>query len=635
MDFKIQYKIDNKYNFAPLGNVTLGGCVGARMDTFIYERVSGRFAIDEILKEAELELEERYDDQYGADENCYWRSEFWGKLMISAVRVCRLKKDETLKEDIRKSVYRVLSYQAEDGYLCTYLDKDLIVSKDKELFNWNVWGRKYILWGLIEAAMFLDDEHILSCAVKLLDHLMEQLKAQNLRVKDTGVMDGMPASSILKPLLITYRLTGKEDYLALAKSIVADMDRDDGERPNLIRNALSGVAPAHWYDENDGWCAKAYEMMSCFDGFLEYYRITGEERVLEATKAFWELLVKYESNILGSVGYNEWFYNAKDYPDASTEICDVIHWMRLCHELYKLLGDAKYMEHFEKAFLNAFLAGVYENGKDGAFFVRSSGRHWSAMWQCTTKYQHCCVNNVARGFVNAAESSVAKGPDGFYINAYYKTRAIFGKKDFLINKGYFTDGLVRITTRNMDEGDTVYIRIPSWSKNTLITLEANDKKVAIENIVCGEYKKIPVTQGNSVITVQFDMTPRIYDFEGEYRMLADTDYHVRRWIDVNDGFCNRDAMVAKPMSAVYKGALLLARSKRMGSNEDEMFGGKTVWGKNAKCSIKNIYYSYPAVLTADIVIFETGDEILTYTMCDYASACNKNSEDARYFSINV
>ena len=140
------------------------------------------------LKEAELELEERYDDQYGADENCYWRSEFWGKLMLSAVRVCRLKKDETLKEDIRKSVYRVLNYQDNDGYLCTYLDKDLIVAENKDFFNWNVWGRKYILWALVESAMLLDDDHVLDCAVKLLDHLIKQIEEQKTVSGKPGII---------------------------------------------------------------------------------------------------------------------------------------------------------------------------------------------------------------------------------------------------------------------------------------------------------------------------------------------------------------------------------------------------------------------------------------------------------------
>jgi len=635
MNYKIPYKVQNKFNFADLSDITLGGSVGVRMDTFIHERVSGKFAIDEVLRESELEFKEKYDDQFGPSSNCLWRSEFWGKLMLSAVRVCRLKKDEKLKEDIRKSVYEVLSYQDEDGYLCTYLHKDWIAFENKNIFNWNVWGRKYILWALLEAAQLLDDSHVLDCCEKLLDHLIGQIKEQNLDIREVGVTHGLPACSILKPVLIMYRLTGKKDYFDFAENIVRNLDREDGTKPNLIRNALSGVAPAHWYGAEQNWSAKAYEMMSCFDGLVEYYRITGEERVIEACKAFWELLVKYESNILGSVGYNEWFFDAKDYPDASTEVCDVIHWMRLCHELYKLFGDAKYMECFESAFLNAFLAGVYENGKDGAFFVRSSGRHWAAQWQCGTRYQHCCVNNVARGFVNAAESGVAAGPDGFYINTYYKTMTTFGKKDFLINKGYFTSGLVQIKVRNMDEGDKVHLRIPSWSKNTKITFGYGGKENTVADIVAGQYKEITLAEGDSLINVWFDMTPRVVDFAGEFKVLEDNDYHVRRWIDPNGGFCDRSVMVKHPMSVVYRGPVLLARSKRIGCKEEDMFSGETVHGKDVQCTAQNVYFPEPAVLSANLVKLTVDGVEKTYRMCDYSSACNFNSEDEKYFTVHI
>lgn len=635
MNYKIPYKVQDKFHFAAPEDVTLGGSVGMRMDLFIHERVSGKFAIDEILRESEIEFKEKYDDQFGNNAGCAWRSEFWGKLMLSAVRVCRLKNDETLKEDIRKSVYRVLSYQDEDGYLCTYLHKDWISFENKNLFNWNVWGRKYILWGLLEAAQLLDDNHILDCCVKLLDHLIKQIKDQGLNIRDVGVHSGMPACSILKPVLVMYRLTAKKEYLDFAQDIVDNLDREDGTKPNLIRNALSGVAPSKWYSREDKWCAKAYEMMSCFDGLIEFYRVTGNERVIEACKAFWEMLIKYESNILGSVGYNEWFYDAKDYPDSSTEVCDVIHWMRLCHELYKLYGDAKYMEHFEMAFLNPFLAGVYENGKDGAFFVRSSGRHWMAQVQVGTRYQHCCLNNVGRGIVNAAESGVAKGEKGYYINTYYKTITNFGKTSFLINNGYFTNGVVQITIRNLEEGEKIFVRIPTWSKNTTVAYVHDNVETAVADVVCGEYKEIALPAGDSVIKMFFDMTPRVYDFTGEIQDLPETEYHIARWMDPNGGFCDRSVMVKHPMSVVYRGPFLLARSKRLGCSEEEMFNGKTINGKNVTVSAKNVYYPEPTVLSANLVTFECDGESFTYRMCDYSSACNFSSEDGKYFNINV
>ena len=100
MNFKIPHKIEDKFKFVNLCDASLCGSIGVRMDNLIHERVSGKFAIDEILKEAELEIKEKYDDQFGESKHCLWRGEFWGKLMLSAVRTCIVKKDEKLKEEV-------------------------------------------------------------------------------------------------------------------------------------------------------------------------------------------------------------------------------------------------------------------------------------------------------------------------------------------------------------------------------------------------------------------------------------------------------------------------------------------------------------------------------------------------------
>jgi DUF1680 family protein len=160
MNFKVEYKVKNKMNAPSLSDVSLDGIIGARFDRFAYERVSSDFAIKEILREAELCFRDQYDDEYNYG---LWRSEFWGKLMISACRVCRMKGDEKLKDDLKKSVYTMLSYQREDGYLSAYRDADSILPCDTSIsmrdvgwecnYNWNLWGQKYTLWALIEAAM--------------------------------------------------------------------------------------------------------------------------------------------------------------------------------------------------------------------------------------------------------------------------------------------------------------------------------------------------------------------------------------------------------------------------------------------------------------------------------------------------
>ena len=121
MNYKVDYKVQNVMETAPLGNCFLEGEIGARVDRFILERVSGKFAHDSILREAEDFFRTQYDDIYTFG---YWRSEFWGKLMLSAVRCCQYNNDEVLKENLRKSCYKMLSLQREDGYLSTYRNSD-------------------------------------------------------------------------------------------------------------------------------------------------------------------------------------------------------------------------------------------------------------------------------------------------------------------------------------------------------------------------------------------------------------------------------------------------------------------------------------------------------------------------------
>lgn len=637
MKHVIDYKVQNKMKAFSPECVSLDGEIGIRFDRFVHERVSGGFAIKEILREAEQCFVNKFDDEYGAG---MWRSEFWGKLAISAARVAKMKGDGDLKAEIADSVRRLLENQDEDGYLSTYRDRknlfgSIMSDPTYKLIgwdtNWNVWGQKYTLWALIECAMLLDDKSILAAAVKLADNVILTLSELEICATGAGVQCGMAAGSIMKPMLLLYRLTGDEKYLSFSIQIASDWEREDGKCPNLIANSLSRTPVHLWYSENEGWSAKAYEMMSCFDGICELYRLTGDEHLLRATERFWELIREYESNILGSVGYCERFTNASAYPDSATEVCDATHWMRLSYELFTITGKARYAEAFERAFLNAFLAGIYDDGREGAFFVRSSGRHWVAGTQCETKYQHCCVNNAPRAFVNAAELAVTESAGAYYVNAYYPATVRLGEATFRIGDGYTDNGSVAITVRGLKSGTKVYLRAPEWSAKTAATVISTGECAAVPT---GDYAPVTVdSEYNTVIKIDFDMTPRVIPFGGEFVELPNTDYHVNRWIDPRGGVCDRGAMVKGAMCTVQRGPVVLARSKRIGASEADMFSGKTVYGKDAECTALPIRRNN--LLAHCRVTFTADGETINYLMCDFASAANCDTFDPRYFTVFV
>ena len=637
MEYKIGYKIQNKMNALEQSDVSLDGEIGKRFDRFAYERLSSDFAIKEILREAEDCIANKFDDEYGAG---MWRSEFWGKQVISAARVARMKNDHDLKSELAKSVKRVLAYQRDDGYISTYRNSDNIfgsIESDPSSAitgtwstNWNIWGQKYTLWALLECAMLLDDTDILDAAVRLADEVIATLDKHGITATGAGVQFGMAAGSIMKPMLILYRLTANKKYLDFALAISAEWEREDGKCPNLIANSLKGIPVHLWYDEKKGWSAKAYEMMSCFDGICELYRLTGDGHLLEATERFWELLLEVESNVLGSVGYCEKFSNAAAYPDSATEVCDVVHWMRLSYELFLITGKIRYVDAFERAFLNAFLAGIYDDGKWGAFFVRSSGKHWDPQPQCDTKYQHCCVNNDARGFVNAAEMVVTESNGDYYINSYVPATVRIGEAVFRISSGYTDRCAPIITARGLKTGSRVYLRCPEWSATGTANLM---RKAEVVSLAAGEYTPIVIDRADEVIQLGFDTTPKIIPFKGEFVTIADTDYHVQRWIDAGGGPCTRASMTKSPMCTIRRGPIILARSKKICSNEEDMFSGKSVFGKNVKCSA--VAMRCESMLSMCYVTLDDGAEAKTFTMCDYATAANCKTLDPFFFTVFI
>ena len=359
------------------GDVHLDGFAGDKIGRFLNHRVRGEFARNVIFPEARNAFANPDDDTSflpgkGDCEEKYrtrpwgrWKGEFWGKLMLSACDVAEYEHDGRLKDFLREEGLRLIAYQRPDGYPGTYVDTEYVQpigwneyytnTARKAVWCWNLWCRKYTMWGLLANWRLTGEKRVLDAAVRSMDQEIAMLKRLNLRPIDTGTFCGMASSSVLKPLLELYRATERKDYLDFAKTIVDDFRRKDGRAPNLVSNALAGRALADWYPAPWAW-AKVYEMLSCCEGLLEYYRVTGDEKVLKSMVAFQELVSSRELNACFSVGYNDQFADAAALPNCITEPCDAIHWIRFNRDLYLITGETKYVDAIESAFYNAYLA---------------------------------------------------------------------------------------------------------------------------------------------------------------------------------------------------------------------------------------------------------------------------------------
>lgn len=625
-----------------LCDVRIEGYAGRLSARFFEERVLSDEAFNVIFKEAEDAFRNKLDDQTIIG---YWQGEFWGKLMISAARVCRYTGSERLRTFLRQAAQTMLSFQEEDGYIGTYRNHDFVCTPDvretEKLVGWpcnwcwNIWCRKYTLWGLMELYDLLGDERILAACRRLADHLIAQLERLGKTLNETGTFEGMPSGSIIKPMLLLYRRTGDERYLRLCIDTAENWDRADGRAPNLIANALSGKPVADWYP-GDGW-AKAYEMMSCVDGLMELYRVTGTPKYLKAVRALYDLLNEHELNALFSVGFNDQFSNAAYQINAITEPCDVIHWMRMCYELFALTGESRYMDSFELAYHNAFLASSYKDGKWGARGVRSHGRHLVSH-QVTFEHNHCCVDNMPRGYMNAAQAAVMHGQDGLYINLFDDFDAVIdcaGGQDVVNIRGSYTrDCRSTVTIEHRSaEAEKMRVRVPVWSEKSMVYVNGQAFSAQAGNWFEAELTPESVNR----IDIEYDKTPRLRPFAWPTPRLDSEEWKCRRFCSKSDETLGRkgnmeyEEMLFEPRCTLMMGPMLLCRSKLIGNSEEEMFSAGTVFGKPCRVELEDrTEGEHQCVFTARL---ETPDGTLETRVCDYASAANLIVDDSRFFSI--
>lgn len=603
------YKRPDVRRTAPLGDIRLRGYGAEKMNALFRQRIFSAFARKEIFGEAREAFRDRSDDEQTVGRRRVgglWRGEFWGKLMLSTARVAEYSGDAQLRRFVVDECRRMMALQDADGYLGSYADKGnvAIAEADRPLAtklygwnsNWNIWNRKYAIWGMLAAYRATGERDILASVQRQADQLISMMQEKGLRLWECGQPEkvGLPPMSILKPLLTLYRETGEDKYLAYAEEMQNDWNRPDGACPNFFRNAARSEPLWTWYPNPNLW-AKSYELMSCLDGLLEHSRVTASARSFDCVAAIRENLARTESNVLGDVGQWDQFYGAADQPNASTEICDTIHWIRLNLDLYLMTGDTRYCDTMELAYYNAFLAGVFRDGSWGAFAVRSSGHHHHDR-QCGYAYNHCCVNNMPRTFMDMAEGAVTADANGAYHVSFYQdaTVTIDGVR-FDISGGYPVSNVVRVVSSKPVQ---VNFRKPGWCPSLKVERETD-----------------------RAWRLVFDMNPRLVERHCAVADEKRAAWFARSWAwgEFANAAPLRKTYRTDAAATVMFGPLLLAKSRAVGVRETELLSSATVNGKGYRLKLERV--PSDAVWAAwNVELFKPGAQPVRTKACDYQSA---------------
>lgn len=456
---------------------------------------AARFFLENQLKDRKLweKFVEVFRTHPDSEKNG-WRGEFWGKMMRGASLVYAYTKDEALYEILEETVRDLLGVAEEDGRVSSY-------KREKEICGWDLWCRKYVILGLEYYLEICRDEklkkEILSFLCGCADYILKYVGSGEGQIPITDTSRswrGMNSSSILEPMVRLYRLTEEERYLDFAHHIV---ECGGAKEINVFRLAYENKLYPYQYG-----VAKAYEMMSCFEGLLEYYKVTGKEWCRDAVIRFSKAVMKSEISVIGCSGItNELFdftaaRQTVRQEDVSQETCVTVTWMKLCGKLLKLTGDPSYADCIEHSFYNAYLGAlniekkvspymrkmyeenpVVENFKETILPVDSyspliAGNRGRCVggnqYLSDGSYYGCCASIASAGVGVFLDQMITKDDEGITINFFEEgstlleyqgaTVEIFQKTDYPVSEK------VKITVKASKPTEfKLRIRIPSWT----------------------------------------------------------------------------------------------------------------------------------------------------------------------------
>ncbi len=482
-------KLDEQYKTRIDKDTIFFGASSVKYDGLINKNV-------EFIEKVQLknpELWRMVTAQFGTSiDDCDkgWRGEYWGKLMRGACMAYKYTRDRELYGILEMTVIELIEKQEGSGRLSTY-------SEENEFSGWDMWCRKYLALGMLHFYEICNYEvlkkQIIDFLTGHIDYIIERIGEGKIEICETSnYWSGANSCSILEPVVRFYNITGKKEYLDFAEYIVSTGFVGCG---NLIECALEDKYYPSGYP-----IVKAYEVMSCFEGLLELYRVTGKEDYRRAVENFTNRIMEAEVSITGCAGsWHENFSNSRisqtrdNGEEVLQETCVTVTWMKLCYQMYCLTGDVKYAEEIERSAYNALFGAVntrlvvsewglfHFDSYSPVLFGRRGVRVGGLKYMPGGTYG-CCAAIGAAGLALLPEFSVMQSRDGIIFNMFeegvVKTETPTGGAVTFIEKtDYPFGGNIKLTLEIEAPAEfEIKIRIPEFSKHTAITINGEKEE---------------------------------------------------------------------------------------------------------------------------------------------------------------
>jgi uncharacterized protein len=427
-----------------------------------------------------------------------WDGEHVGKWLHAAALAWAGTGDPALRKKLDYVASELVKCQLADGYLGTYVESNRWKS-------WDVWAHKYNLIGLMTYVRYTGNTGPLSACRRMADLLCNTFGDEPGKrdIIQAGPQVGMAPTSVLEPMVLLYRLTGEPRYLDFCKYILRAWEQPNG--PQIISTLLT----ARRVDKIGN--AKAYEMLSCLNGALEYYRTVGDASILQACLIAWQDIVDHRLYLTGAASYWEIFHDDYDLPNANNvgETCVTVTWIQFNAQLLRLTGEVRFADQLEHVILNQLFGAQKCDGSAWGYYVQMEGRKPYT----STLDGQCCLSSGPRGIALIPTFAATTDAEGIIVNLYDAGKATLQLRDqsavaLTTETQYPGDGRIRMTIEPVETKDfAVKLRLPGWCRRAEV--QVNGKRFTGRRGAEGYLAIRRVWKKGDQIALQLKMEPRL------------------------------------------------------------------------------------------------------------------------------
>ncbi len=307
--------------------------------------------------------------------------------------------------------------------------------------------------------MFLDIcDWGISVINPLTDKQMEDMLAQEF-----GGMNEVYADAYYFTRDIRYLEAAKKfSHRWLLDSMVAGKDNLDN------RHANTQVPKAVGYQRTAEMCELAGQHEEA-------------EKYFKAAEFFWNTVVNTRSLAFGGNSRREHFAPAEDcisYVDdrEGPETCNTNNMLKLTEGLYRMSGDVRYADFYERAMMNHILSSQHPGHGGYVYFTPARPAHYrvysapnSAMW--------CCVGTGMENHAKYGEFIYSRSDDELFVNLFVASKLDWAEKGIrLTMETRFPDEeTITITVDPKKAVRTrISIRHPWWCEDMKVTCRGVD-----------------------------------------------------------------------------------------------------------------------------------------------------------------